>query len=112
MARQNDLCDGVADLAGKAFTPVLVRDNPKIFTGRSVRGREAKFKGKGSGAPPPDERGGGGLFIRDLWTQGVYIIQDMHVVNNDAVSYQFKTPEKCMETTESKKKKNYPPHLS
>ena len=38
MARRNELCDGVADLAGKAFIPAHVRDNPKIFTGRAVRG--------------------------------------------------------------------------
>ena len=37
-ARHNKLCDGVADLAGKAFTHMHVRNNPKIFTGRAVRG--------------------------------------------------------------------------
>ena len=35
-ACQNDLHDEVADLAGKAFTPMDVRDNTKIFTGRSA----------------------------------------------------------------------------
>ena len=34
-------------------------------------------------------------------------IHDMRVVNTDAVSYQSKTPEKCLETAECKKKKNY-----
>ena len=38
MVRNNDLRDGVADLARKAFTPVYVRDDPKIFTGRAVHG--------------------------------------------------------------------------
>ena len=41
-ARHNELRDGVADLAGKAFTPAHVHDDPKIFTGRAVQGRKAK----------------------------------------------------------------------
>ena len=43
----------------------------------------------------------------DLWTQGTDSIHDMRVVNTYAVSYQSKTPEKCLETTECKKKRNY-----
>ena len=38
MARHDELHNGVADLAGKAFTPVHMRDNPKIFTGRVLWG--------------------------------------------------------------------------
>ena len=34
------------------------------------------------------------------------IIHDIRVVNTDAVSYQSKTPEKCLETSERKKKRN------
>ena len=37
-ARHNELRDGVANLAGKAFTPAHVRDDSKIFTGRAVQG--------------------------------------------------------------------------
>ena len=44
----NELRGGVADLTGKAFTPVHVCDNPKIFTVCAVRGGEAKAKGKTS----------------------------------------------------------------
>ena len=35
-ARHNELCDGVADLAGKVFTPSHVRDDPLIYSGSSV----------------------------------------------------------------------------
>ena len=42
-----------------------------------------------------------------LWTQGTDSIHDMRVVNTDAVSYQSKTPEKCMETAEREKNSNY-----
>ena len=59
-------------------------------------------------APPPEEGGEKGyLLIRDLWTQGKYCIHNMCVVNTDAVSYQAKTLEKCMETAERKKNHNY-----
>ena len=34
-------------------------------------------------------------------------IHDMRVVNTDAVYYQSKTSEDCIETAERKKKKNY-----
>ena len=36
-ARQNELRDGVADLAGKAFTPFHVRDDPLIYSGCTVK---------------------------------------------------------------------------
>ena len=35
-ARHNELRDGVADLAGKAFTPSHVRDNPLIYSVRAM----------------------------------------------------------------------------
>ena len=45
--------------------------------------------------------------IRDLWNQGTDSIQDMRVVNTDDISYQSKTPEKCLYSAEREKKKNY-----
>ena len=36
-ARHNDLRDGVADLAGKAFTPPHMRDDTLIYSGRAVK---------------------------------------------------------------------------
>ena len=66
---------------------------PKIFTGHAVRGGKSKAKGKDQGVPPPDEGGDKwDLLIRDLWTQGTDSIHEMHVVNTDAVSYQYKKP--------------------
>ena len=38
------------------------------------------------------------------WTDSIH---DICVVNTDAVSYQSKTPEKCLDTAERKKKKKY-----
>ena len=40
-ARHNKLRDGVADLAGKAFTPFHVRDDPLIYSGRAVKRTKA-----------------------------------------------------------------------
>ena len=60
-------------------------------------------------APPLEEEGEkGDLLIRHLWTHGTYSIHDMHVVNTDVVSYQYKTPEKCLETAEREKETKYP----
>ena len=36
MGRHNELRDGVADLAVKAFTPSHVSDYPLIYSGRAV----------------------------------------------------------------------------
>ena len=38
----NELHDGVADLAGKAFTPSHVRNDPLIFTCCTVKRPKAK----------------------------------------------------------------------
>ena len=47
------------------------------------------------------------LLIWDLWNQWTDSIHNMRVVNTDAVYYQSKTPEKCLETTEQEKKRKY-----
>ena len=83
MSRHNKLCDGVSDLAIKAFTPMHVHDDPKIYTGRAVQGGKDKLKGypsKDVGEPKGD------LLIRDLWKQGTDSIHNMRVVNTDATS--------------------------
>ena len=41
-ACHNELQDGVADLAGKAFTYSHVRDDPLIFTGCAMKRTKAK----------------------------------------------------------------------
>ena len=47
MARHNELRDGVADLAGKAFTPSHVRNDPLIYSGRAVKRAKAAPAGTG-----------------------------------------------------------------
>ena len=61
---------------------MLVRDDPKIVTGRAVHGVNSKASGKG--APKKDEEElRGDLLLQDLWTQGMDGIHNMHVVNTD-----------------------------
>ena len=104
----NELRDKVADLAGKAFIPAYVREDPNIFTSRTVQEGKSKAKGKGKEAPSPEKGNGKGyILIRDLWTQGKDSIHDMRVVNTDAISYQSKTPENFLETVNRKNKKKY-----
>ena len=92
----NDLRVSFSDLASKAFTPTHVLGDPKIYTGRAVRGGTDKLKGS-----PYKDKGylKGCLLIRDLWVQGTNSINNMHVMNTDATSYQSKTPNKFLETT-------------
>ena len=44
MARYNKLCDGVANLASNAFTSTYVRDDPRIYTCRAMRGGKDNLK--------------------------------------------------------------------
>ena len=72
MARHNELHDGVADLAGKAFTPSHVRDDPLIYSGRAVKRMKAtpaRAGGNSNNAvvqPPEVTEQKGDLLIRDL----------------------------------------------
>ena len=52
--RHNKLSGGVSNLASKAFTPMNIHEDPKIFTGRVVRGGKAAAKVKGG--LPKDKR--------------------------------------------------------
>ena len=110
-ARHNELHDGVADLASKAFTPSHVRKNPLIYSGRAVR--RTKPMPAGSTKPNPTSETPaalevtehkGDLLIRDLWQQGTDSVHDMHVVNTDALTYLKKAPEKCLHEAEKGKK--------
>ena len=49
-------------------------------------------------APPPEAiEQKRYLLIRDLWQNGIYSVHDMCVVNTDAKTHAFKTPEKCLQ---------------
>ena len=73
MARHNELRDGVADLAGKYFTPSHVRDKPLIYSGRAVKrtkatSARARRNNNQAGASPPEiTEQKGDLLIRELW---------------------------------------------
>ena len=73
-AHHNELHDGVADLAGKAFTSSHVRDDPLIYSGRDV----SRTKPTPAGSTKPNPTGEspaapevteqkGELLIPDLW---------------------------------------------
>ena len=73
MARHNELQDGVADLAVKAFSPSHVRDDPLIFAGCAMKRLKANPDGNSGsidrdGPPPPEAtEQKGDLLICDLW---------------------------------------------
>ena len=101
-AHHNELRDGVSNLANKAFTPTHVSNNPKICKGRAVLEGKEKLKG----SPSKDEGNmKGTLLVRYLWTQGTDSTYDMHVVNTETTSYQSKSLEKCLKTSDKAKKR-------
>ena len=82
MARHNELCDGVADLAGKAFTPSHVCNNPLIYQGCAVKRTETKPAGTSDTTDPEDTsqdatEQNGDLLLRDLWQNGTESVHDM-----------------------------------
>ena len=113
-ARHNDLRDGVADLAGKAFIPAHVRDDPLIYSGRAMSMTKPKPAGSKLTSPqdattaaPEVTEQKCDLLIRDLWYQGTDSVHDMGVVNTDTLSYICRSPEKCLQEAERGKKKMY-----
>ena len=97
-ARHNELRDGVADLASRAFTPSHVRNSPLIYQGCAVMRTKVQPAGPcdsitSETSPPEATEQKGNLLIRDLWANGTDSIHDMRVVNTDAKSYRGRTPE-------------------
>ena len=109
----NDLRDGVADLAGKSFTPSHVHDDLLIYSGCSVKRTKAATAGAGGTItqsevqPPEVTEQKADLLIRDLWKQGTDSVYNMHVVNTDTLTHRKKDPEKCLHEAERGKKKMY-----
>ena len=102
--------DGVADLAGTAFTPTHLRDDPLIFAGCAVkRPKENPARSKAKSSIPQLEatEQKGDLLIRDLWNNGTESVHDMRVMNNDAKLLLEKTPEKSLQESEQANKKMY-----
>ena len=110
MTRHNKLHDWVDNISGKSFTPLYMCNDPLINTGRAMK----EGKEQTTGSPPnytpasketSDQKGY--LLIRDLWQRGTNSIRNMHVVNNDALSHQNKSLEKCLQTSEKEEERNY-----
>ena len=65
-------------------------------------------KEKLNGSPSQDEEElKEDILIKYLWRQGTDSIHDMRVVNTDTASYQYKNPNKCLETADKEKNKKY-----
>ena len=108
----NELRDGCAVLAGKAFTPSHVRDEPLIYQGCAVKRTKANPDGPSDTTDPDDTHPEateqkGYLLIRDLWQNGTDSVHDMRVMNTDAKYYWQKSPEKCLEEADKSKENIY-----
>ena len=104
----------VPDLAGKAFTPSHVRNDPLIYQGCAMKRPKAKPAGPSGSTKPGDtppeateQKQKGDLLIQDLWNNGTDSVQDMCVLNTDAKSYWEKSPKRCLEEAKRSKKMMY-----
>ena len=101
-ARRNELHDRVADLAGKAFTPSHVHDDPLIYSGSTMKRKKATparaSRNKDHKVAPPQEVTDqkGNLLIRDLCHIGTDSVHNIRVVNTDAQLHRIKDPERCL----------------
>ena len=105
-ACHNELSDGVEDLAGKDFTPSHVREDPLVYSGRSVKSTKAApsgvngNSGQTAGQLTEVTEQKGDLLIRDLWQQGNDSVNEMRVVNTDTPTHQKKDSAKCLHEAE------------
>ena len=89
-ACHNKLCDRVAEMSGKAFTPTHVPNNPLILAGCAVKRTMAKpstYKTTPSTNKLEVMEQKGDLLICDLCQNGTDSIQDMHDLNTRAKSH-------------------------
>jgi hypothetical protein len=90
--RHNEVCDKLAHLTTKAFTPSAVCNEPLICFGpvadteKFLTPKEANQQNPTTQeAAPEDERGG--ILIGGFWARGTDWILDVHVTYTDAKSY-------------------------
>ena len=110
MASHNELCYRVADLAGKAFNPSHVRDNPLIYSGRAVKRTKASPARETATAVIQQRqrsRKRRDNFLSDTSVNRRPTVHDMRFVNTHAPTYQRKEPEKCLHEAERGKKNMY-----
>ena len=99
---QNELQDGVTELAIKYLTPAHVRNNLFIFTGCALKKMKSKIA-RTKGTTVPDNtplleamEQKGDLLIHELWKNGTESVHNMHVVTTDVKSHFLKTQEKYL----------------
>ena len=98
--RHNELCDRVADLSGKAFTPTHVHNNLLIFAGRAVqipKSQPSVTMHYPSKKKPEVMEQKGDLLIRKLWQNGTDSVCNMRVMKTDSKSYLAKIAEKFLQ---------------
>ena len=109
-ARHYKLCDGIADLAGKAFTPTHIRYNPLIFSGHAVHSTKEHLA-RPTHAPTKKKSESKehkvNLLIRDLCQKGTDSVHDMRAINTESKYHLDKKPWKCLQEADRARKKMY-----
>ena len=108
LAWHNELCDELADLAARAFTPCAVHDEPLIHPCHAPTPVTPLGPAPSASSlplsPPGDDRGD--LLICGLWSRGTDCILDGHITDTGAKTYQSRDPLKVLASHEKNRKKN------
>jgi hypothetical protein len=103
--RHNEIRDELVYLAGKAFTPSAIRDEPLIHPCRVAK--EVKTTPTSSASKPVSEDDRGDILIRGFWDPGTDCIIDVRVTDMDQPSQIATDPAKVLRKHENEKKRKY-----
>ncbi len=104
--RHNEIRDELIHLAGKAFTPSAVRDEP-LIRGRSTEKVDECPVRQTSANQPAKEDDRGDILLRGFWARGTECIVDVRVTDTDAASYRARDPAAILKSQEKEKKRKY-----
>jgi hypothetical protein len=104
--RHNEMRDELIHLAGKAFTPSAIRDEP-LIRGRAAENTKTCPDNCASANKPVKEDDRGDILIRGFWARGTECIVDVRVTDTDAPSYRTRLPASVLKSQEKEKKRKY-----
>jgi hypothetical protein len=103
--RHNEIRDELVYLAGKAFTPSAIRDEPLIHPCRVAK--EDKKSPTSITSQPVSKSDRGDIFVRGLWDPQTGCILDVRVTDLDQPSQISMDPAKVLRKHENEKKRKY-----
>ena len=112
--RYDDYRDDLGLVAGQAYSPSSIRDDPRVKKGRETEDRSKKLDPQDAQVTTitnkdkqKDDGLYGDLLIRHLWQSNTDTIIDVRITDTDAKSYISRPLESVLEGQEKEKKRKY-----